>query len=65
MYKGIPVLVTGGCGFIGSHLSQALVNLGADVTILDSCITGSLDNIKDIMRDVTVIQRRSLTPMLV
>ena len=34
-YQGVRVLVTGGCGFIGAHLVAALVDLGADVTVLD------------------------------
>lgn len=38
------VLVTGGAGFIGSHLSAALVERGCDVTILDNLSTGKLEN---------------------
>lgn len=34
-YNGLKVLVTGGCGFIGSHLAAALAAAGADVTALD------------------------------
>jgi len=35
LWKDRPVLVTGGVGFIGSHLAHALLRLGARVTILD------------------------------
>ena len=38
--RGIPALVTGGAGFIGSHLSATLVDLGADVTVLDDLSAG-------------------------
>ena len=38
-------LVTGGAGFIGSHLSDALLAQGHDVLILDNLSTGSFDNI--------------------
>jgi UDP-glucose 4-epimerase len=37
-------LVTGGCGFIGSHLADALLDNGHDVRILDDLSTGRLEN---------------------
>jgi len=40
------VLVTGGCGFIGSHLCEKLIELGYEVTIIDNLSTGRLENIK-------------------
>lgn len=39
------ILVTGGAGFIGSHLCDRLVEEGHDVVALDNLITGSADNI--------------------
>jgi UDP-glucose 4-epimerase len=39
------VLVTGGAGFIGSHLAHALVDAGADVAVLDDLSTGALENV--------------------
>lgn len=39
------VLITGGAGFIGSHLSEALLEQGHQVQILDNLSTGSIDNI--------------------
>jgi UDP-glucose 4-epimerase len=40
------VLVTGGCGFIGSHLVESLINQGYHVRILDNLSTGKLDHIQ-------------------
>ena len=40
------VLITGGAGFIGSHLAEQLVNRGDDVVIIDDLSTGSIHNIK-------------------
>lgn len=42
----MKVLVTGGAGFIGSHLTEMLLDEGHDVTILDNLSTGRLDNIR-------------------
>jgi UDP-glucose 4-epimerase len=50
-YRGRRVLVTGGAGFIGSNLARQLVDLGADVLLVDSMIPdygGNLFNIADI-----------------
>ena len=43
------ILVSGGAGFIGSHLCTRLVNEGHDVICLDNFFTGSKDNIKHLM----------------
>lgn len=45
-YTNQKVLVTGGCGFIGSYIAEKLINLGADVTILDNLSSGYTRNIE-------------------
>ena len=42
------ILVTGGAGFIGSHLCKYLIDLGQKVICLDNLFTGSLSNIQNI-----------------
>src|SRR6188768_2888590 len=47
-YRNKPVMITGGLGFIGSNLARRLVDLGADVLLVDSLIDdygGNLFNI--------------------
>ena len=44
------VLVTGGAGFIGSHLSEALLNQGHEVWALDDLSTGRLENLTTFQR---------------
>jgi len=41
----VKILVTGGAGFIGSHLCDALLDRGHSVVALDNLLTGSTDNI--------------------
>lgn len=43
------VLVTGGAGFVGSHLCEKLLDLGHDVLCVDNYYTGNKDNIKHLM----------------
>jgi UDP-glucose 4-epimerase len=56
-YNGKQILITGGLGFIGSNLARRLVELGADVTLVDSLIPeygGNLFNIADIEHKVRI-----------
>lgn len=46
---GMQILVTGGAGFIGSHLCERLLTDGHQVTVLDSVSTGRLSNLKRVI----------------
>jgi dTDP-glucose 4,6-dehydratase len=45
------VLITGGAGFIGSHMCEKLVENGYSVICLDNFVTGTQDNIKGLLKD--------------
>jgi len=45
MGKKQTVMVTGGCGFIGSHIVDRLINDGYDVVVLDDLSTGTINNL--------------------
>src|SRR5215831_3334022 len=44
-YSRVKALITGGAGFIGSHLAERLLDEGHDVAVLDNLSTGSIDNV--------------------
>lgn len=45
----MKVLVTGGAGFLGSHLCEKLINLGHEVLCVDNLFTGTKENIKHLL----------------
>ncbi len=63
--KKIRCLVTGGAGFIGSHLCRFLINKGYKVICVDNLFTGSKENIKDLMNnfDFEFIQHDIVNPL--
>lgn len=52
----MKVLVTGGAGFIGSHLTDALCLSNEDVTVIDNFTTGSLNNLAKIQSKIRIIE---------
>ena len=49
-------LITGGAGFIGSHLSERLLSVGHQVTVIDNLTTGSVNNLKNCIKDIEFIE---------
>jgi UDP-glucose 4-epimerase len=52
----MKILITGGAGFIGSHLVENLVKLKHDVIVLDNLSTGRLENIKHLLHKIKFIK---------
>jgi UDP-glucose 4-epimerase len=61
----VKYLITGGAGFIGSHLSDALVTRGDSVVILDNFTPGSKENLNKVAGSVTVVPGDILDSALV
>src|SRR3989344_3121949 len=55
-WENNKVLVTGGAGFIGSHLVEKLVERGAKVTILDNLSNGKEKNINKVKNKIKIIK---------
>jgi len=51
-FRFMKLVVTGGAGFIGSHLVKYLVKKGNDVTVIDNLSQGKLENLKEIQNDI-------------
>lgn len=54
--KNKKILVTGGAGFIGSHLVDALVNIGAKVTVIDNLQAGKIENLSKSLSKIKFIK---------
>src|SRR5579862_9749679 len=50
------VLVTGGAGFIGSHVVRRLLALGRDVRVLDNFSTGRRSNLETVLHEVDLVE---------
>ncbi|MEM4152961.1 MAG: SDR family oxidoreductase [Candidatus Pacearchaeota archaeon] len=50
------ILVTGGAGFIGSHITEKLVALGYDVVVIDNLSTGNIKNLEHIVDNIKFIE---------
>ena len=50
-------IITGGAGFIGSHLCERLVDAGHEVIILDNFSLGKKNNLKKIKNKITIVKR--------
>ncbi len=59
------ILVTGGAGFIGSHVVEELVDRGYDVVVLDNFIMGREENLRKVQDDVEIVRADVTDPRAV
>lgn len=53
-YRNKTFIVTGGCGFIGSHMVDKLVSLGHNVYVIDNLLSGNIENLNKKVTLVTI-----------
>ena len=51
------VVLTGGAGFVGSHIAEAFVMRGDDVVVVDNLLTGNAENLREIGESATFLER--------
>ncbi len=54
----MKAIVTGGAGFIGSHLVDAMLNENIDVTVLDNFSTGRPENLVHVSEQIKLVECR-------
>lgn len=59
----MKILVTGGAGFIGSHLTEALVRAGHDVRVLDNFVAGKRENLAGVRGHVRILTGDCADPL--
>jgi len=52
----VRAIVTGGCGFIGSYLVEALLREGAEVKVIDNLFTGKESNLKNVWNSIEFVK---------
>ena len=63
-FSGKNVLVTGGAGFIGSSVVRDLLKENANVVVLDNFISGTRENLKEVEKDIKIIEGDIRDPKL-
>lgn len=48
-------LITGGAGFIGSHLVEAMLKLGWNVKVIDNLTSGNINNLKEVQKNIEFV----------
>lgn len=67
----MKILITGGAGFVGSHLAETYLNRGAEVYVIDDLSTGSIENIQQLKHNprfhyaIDTVANRRLTAELI
>lgn len=54
--QGKRILITGGAGFIGSHLVESLVADGAEITVIDNLSSGNINNLDKVINEINFIK---------